>query len=157
MIRAATPADTNALMALAAATGMFTPDELEALAGMLDDGLAGRLGEDHVWLVDEDDGLQGAAYYAPEVMAHDVWNLLFIGVHEAQRRRGRGEALLRHVERSLRERGARLLLVETSGLEAFEPARRFYRKNGFDEEARIREFYRAGEDKIVFRKALNEG
>ena len=141
-------------MALTEATGMFTGDELEALAGMLSAYFDGEIGDDHAWLVDDDGGLQGAAYYAPEVMAHGVWNLLFIGIQQAERRRGRGEALLRHVEQALKDRGERLLLVETSGIEAFEPARRFYRKNGFDEEARIREFYKAGEDKIVFRKAL---
>ncbi len=154
MIRTATSDDTTALMALAEETGMFTGDELEGLAGMLSAYFDGKLGEDHVWLVDDDGGLRGAAYYAPEVMAYGVWNLFFIGVREAERRRGRGEALLHHVEQALRDRGERLLLVETSGLEAFAPARRFYRKNGFDEEARIREFYKAGDDKIVFRKAL---
>ena len=154
MIRPATSDDKAALMALAEETDMFTGDELEGLAGLLSEYFDGKLGEDHVWLVDDDGGLQGAAYYAPEVMAYGVWNLLFIGIPLAERRRGRGEALLRHVERTLTERGERLLLVETSGLEAFEPARRFYRKNGFEEEARIREFYKAGDDKVVFRKAL---
>jgi ribosomal protein S18 acetylase RimI-like enzyme len=47
-----------------------------------------------------------------------------------------------------------VLLVETSGLPAFARARAFYRARGFDEEARIRDFYAAGEDKIVFWKAL---
>lgn len=42
-----------------------------------------------------------------------------------------------------------------SGLDSFELTRSFYRKNGYDEEARIRDFYRAGDDKIVFRKALD--
>ncbi|MGG6268636.1 hypothetical protein ACQ4M3_37730 [Leptolyngbya sp. AN03gr2] len=45
-------------------------------------------------------------------------------------------------------------LVETSGTDDFEYVRAFYRKNGYDEEARIREFYCAGADKIIFRKAL---
>ena len=42
----------------------------------------------------------------------------------------------------------------TSGLPSFERTRGFYRLCGYDEEARIRDFYQAGEDKIVFRKAL---
>lgn len=42
----------------------------------------------------------------------------------------------------------------TSGLASFERTRAFYRKCGYDEEARIRDFYRAGDDKIVYRKAL---
>jgi ribosomal protein S18 acetylase RimI-like enzyme len=54
----------------------------------------------------------------------------------------------------LAARGVRLLLVETSGLPAFEGTRGFYRARGYAEEARIRDFYQAGEDKIVFRKLL---
>ena len=45
--------------------------------------------------------------------------------------------------------------METSGTDDFEYVREFYRKSGYEEEARIREFYAAGVDKIVFRKRLN--
>ena len=65
-----------------------------------------------------------------------------------------GAALLAHVEAQLSAAGERILLVETSGLPEFARTRRFYAKLGYQEEARIREFYQAGEDKIVFRKAL---
>ena len=65
-----------------------------------------------------------------------------------------GTALMAGIETELRERNQRVLIVETSGLDAYAPARRFYRGLGYDEEARIREFYSAGEDKIVFRKDL---
>ena len=133
---------------------MFKEGELEALAGMVSEYFAGNLGDDHFWVIDDDGGLQSAAYYAREAMAYGVWNLHFIGVRQAARRQGRAEALLRHVEEALQARDARLLIVETSGFDAFEPARRLYRRNGYDEEARIREFYSPGEDKIIFRKKL---
>jgi ribosomal protein S18 acetylase RimI-like enzyme len=55
----------------------------------------------------------------------------------------------------LTARGERLLLVETSGLASFERTRAFYRKCGYNEEARIRDFYKAGDDKIVYRKGLD--
>ncbi|WP_211099464.1 hypothetical protein [Skermanella aerolata] len=64
--------------------------------------------------------------------------------------------LLRHIERALAERGERVLLVETSSLPSFEHTRAFYSKSGYDEEARIRDFYQAGEDKVVFRKDLQD-
>ncbi|MEM9508310.1 MAG: GNAT family N-acetyltransferase, partial [Cyanobacteria bacterium P01_E01_bin.35] len=32
----------------------------------------------------------------------------------------------------------------------------FYRKCGYEQEAQIREFYQAGEDKIIFRKSLTD-
>lgn len=155
-IRTAGPDDQAALLDLADATGLFQPSELEELAGMIAACFAGELGDDHDWVVVEDasEGIGGAAYYAPEMMAEAVWNLYFIGVQPDRQGRGLGATLLRHVEDDLAARGARLLLVETSGLDSFELTRRFYRKNGYDEEARIRDFYRQGEDKVIFRKAL---
>lgn len=48
----------------------------------------------------------------------------------------------------------RMLIVETSGLPSFSGTRAFYVKCGCEEEGRIRDFYAAGEDKIVFRKVL---
>jgi hypothetical protein len=61
---------------------------------------------------------------------------------------------VRHVERALAAGGARLLLIETSGLGSFERTRAFYQALGYVEEARIREFYKAGDDKVIFRKTL---
>ncbi len=160
-IRPARPADRAALMTLAEATGLFQAPELEEFETMVAAAFAGDLGEDHLWIVDEDQdksggggGLRAAAYYAPEMMADAVWNLYFIGVHPDCQGQGRGTALLRYVEDELRAKGQRLLLIETSGLDSFAQTRAFYRKNGYDEEARLRDFYRAGEDKVIFRKAL---
>ncbi len=87
-------------------------------------------------------------------MTDGTWNLYLIAVRPDRQGQGRGGALLRHVEQALAVRGARILLVETSGLPALERTRAFYRKCGYDQEARIRDFYKAGDDKIVFRKAL---
>ena len=68
---------------------------------------------------------------------------------------GHGAALVRHVETELRGRDARLLIVETSGLAAFAPARAFYVKCGFLHEATIRNFFATGDDKLVFTKSLS--
>ena len=88
-------------------------------------------------------------------MTDGTWNLQLIGVHPAHQRQGQGAKLLRFVEQTLVDRGARILLVETMGISEFEYVRTFYRQNGYDEEARIREFYGAGADKVVFPALLN--
>ena len=46
------------------------------------------------------------------------------------------------------------LIIETSSLDEYAPARGLYRKLGYEEEARLRDFYDAGDDKIVFCKRL---
>jgi ribosomal protein S18 acetylase RimI-like enzyme len=76
-------------------------------------------------------------------------------VHPDHQGRGVGAALMGRIEQELAERGARIVLVETSGTDEFAATRAFYRGLGYDEEARIRGFYAAGDDKVVFRKALD--
>ena len=154
MIRPAISEDVPALYGLAEAVGLFEPDELEAFAGMISEHLAGEQ-EDQCWVVDEDqEALWGAAYYAPEPFSEGVWNMYFIGVHPDYQGQGRGTALVKAVEQALVEKGERLLLVETSGMGRFELTRQFYLKNGYDEEARIRDFYKTGDDIVIFRKVL---
>ena len=148
-LRPALPKDKPALLDLAEATGLFRDDELGGFDQMLSEYFANHP-EGHHWIADDDDGIKGAAYYAPEVFADQVWNLYFIGVHLSQQGQGRGTTLLRYVEQQLTTQGGRLLLVETSGLDDFERTRRFYRNNGYDEEARIREYYKRGTIRLHF-------
>ncbi len=154
MIRPTTLEDSAAILALAVSSGLFPADATEEVAGVLAGSLDGSLGPDHVWVTDDDGGPVGVAYYAPERMADGTWNLYMIAVHPNRQRQGRGAALVRHVEQALAARGVRILLVETSGLASFERTRTFYRSLGYEEEARIREFYKSGDDKVVFRKSL---
>ena len=155
MIRFITPNDTNSLLTLAEATGLFESDQIEELTQMLKQHFSDETDSQDLWLTDDDHEPVGVAYVAPERMTEGTWNLYLIAIHPNVQRQGRGAALLRHVEKMLAERGERVLLVETSGLEDFAYVRAFYRKMGYDEEARIREFYKAGDDKVIFRKVLS--
>lgn len=104
--------------------------------------------------IDDDGGLQGVAYVEPERMTDGTYNLLLIAVHPRAQKQGRGTKLIRHVETQVAERGGRVLLVETMGTEDFAHVRWLYERLGFLEEARIRDFYAEGCDKVVFWKPI---
>jgi GNAT superfamily N-acetyltransferase len=154
MIRLSTPDDTTALIAIADAIG-FQPNELEELSEMLSDYFSGDSDSDHFWITDDDNEPIGVAYCEPERMTNRTWNLQLLAIRPDRQGQGRGATLLRYVEQTLTARSGRMLLVETSGLPEFERTRAFYAKCGYEEEARIRDFYAAGDDKVVFRKVLN--
>lgn len=150
-IRPVRPEDVDALKRVIDGSGLF-PSEL--LDDMIGPWFAGEHPERSWLTVDDGDGPAAIAYCVPEEMTEGTWNLLLIAVDPAQRSTGIGAALLVHIEDELARRGERVLLVETSGLPEFERTRRFYAANGYDEEARIRDFYEAGDDKVVFWKSL---
>jgi ribosomal protein S18 acetylase RimI-like enzyme len=156
MIRSIVHNDTAALLALAKAALPFEPTEIEELSNLLEHHFDPEVKSRDFWFVDDDNGLVSVAYVAPERMTQGTWNLYLIAVHPDRQQQGRGTAILLHVEQMLAKRGERLLLVETAGTDDFEYVRAFYRQNGYTEEAKIRNFYVDGVDKIVFCKQLND-
>ncbi|MFR9702394.1 GNAT family N-acetyltransferase [Aeromonas sanarellii] len=107
-----------------------------------------------LWFSAEQQELVGVAYCVPEVMANNVWNLLMLWIRPSHQRQGIGQALIHQIEKELRGRQARLLLVETSSFADFHAARVFYRKQGFISEARIRNYYNVHEDKLILTKNM---
>lgn len=131
-------------------SGLF-PSEM--LADMAEPFLTGV--SPSSWLVAIGEGRALAfAYCASERMTDGTHNLLAIAVASDHQRSGVGGALLRQLESSLRRTDARLLLVETSTDPDQDGARAFYARQGFTEEARIRDFYALGQTKVVFWKKL---
>ena len=152
-IRGATASDLEAMKSVIDSTQLF-PSEL--LDEMVMPHLRGeRPGEK--WLVLEHDGQPaGLAYCAPERLTAGTRNLLLIAVHQAIQGNGGGTRLLLQLEHVLKQDSNRILIVETSSLPEYQAARRFYERNGYVEEARIRDFYQDQEDKIVFWKRLQD-
>lgn len=155
MLRPATPADTDVLVALTTGTGFFKPLELDALREVLDDYHAANADLGHrcfVW--DAGGELHGYVYHAPAPMTDRTWYLYWIAVDAALQGKGLGGRLLAFVERDVTEQGGRLLLIETSTTAHYEPTRRFYRKYGYDQPATIPDFYADGDGMVVFSKRL---
>ena len=153
-IRTATLRDLPALKRVIDATGLFPSELLDDLFPADTDADE----QDAFWLTgdDSDDHPVAVVYCAPEQMTSGTWNLLLIAVHPDQQGKGFGRQLMAYIEQRLHAMHVRVLLVETSGKPDFARTRAFYEQIGYEREARIRDYYDAGDDKIVFRKALQE-
>lgn len=62
--------------------------------------------------------------------------------------------MMAYIEQLLGQRDGRILIVETSSDDAQMGARKFYAKMGYTLAATIKDFWKDGEDKIVFWKKL---
>ncbi len=155
MIRPTSPADTPTLLALAQGTGVFKPQEIEALREVLADYHAANHAGGHRAITYEQDGqVIGFAYYAPAAMTDRTWYLYWIAVSKQVQARGVGGALLHHIEEDIRSARGRVLFIETSSLPHYELTRRFYSKHGYEQAAVLGDYYADGDDMVVFRKHL---
>lgn len=155
MLRPTTPADTPALLALAAGTGVFKPHEVETLEEVLDDFHREGAEYGHVCLTLEDGGAAvGFVYLAPVALTDRTWELWWIVVGQEHQGRGRGRWLLDRVEQVVARHAGRLLLIETSSTPPYEPTRRFYLKNQYKLAAQIADYYADGDDKVIFAKSF---
>lgn len=102
----------------------------------------------------EGDTVVSIAFCAPEKFTEGTYNLYAIGVQKTQQGKGIGKEMMDYLEDRLRKEGQRILIVETSGSEEMELTRKFYLQCGYTKEATIREFWQAGEDKVIFWKKL---
>mgnify|MGYP004417263636 CR=1 FL=1 len=133
-------------------TGLFPGEMLTEMAAPFLTGTA----PDDLWFVALDQKVVlGLVYCSPERMTDGTWNLLLIAVRENLQGQRVGSRLTRHLEQTLSQRNARVLIVETSGLAEFDRTRAVYATLGYVEVARIPEFYATGEDKVVFWKRLS--
>ncbi len=151
-IRDTQSGDVPGLTRVLEETGLFP---VEMLPGLLEAFLSESPSSD-VWLTCEQDGEPvGFCYTVPEELAEGTWNMLAIGVRPGLQGKGAGAALVAELEARLRTLGQRVLIADTSGTAEFDRTREFYRKNGYVDEARIRDFWGPGDDKVTFWKSLS--
>lgn len=149
-IRPTTSSDSEAIAGVADSTSLFPGDMLGAMiAGYFDKTL------EDIWLTAEQNGRPvGFCFCEPERFTNGSWNLRAIGVQPEHQSTGIGAVLMRHLEDTLRQKGGRILIVETTSAPDQARTCGFYLANGYVEEARLREFWDVGIDKIVFWKHL---
>jgi GNAT superfamily N-acetyltransferase len=155
MIRPTTANDVDKLVALAQATGMFTPMEIDALRDVYDDFFDGVAEEGDTCLTLVEDGeVTGFTYFGPDNIAVGSWELWWIVVDSRLQGKGRGGLLLRRAESMALAEKCRQMFLDTSSQPKYEPTRQFYAKYGYEQEAVLRDYYAPGDDKVIFRRVL---
>ncbi len=105
-----------------------------------------------ILVADRDGAIVGYVCYGPTPMTEDTFDLYWIASAPEVRGQGVGASLISGMEADMRRRNARLVRVETSATEAYGPTRGFYASMKYTEEARIRDFYKVGDDLIILTK-----
>jgi GNAT superfamily N-acetyltransferase len=142
------------LVEILEATGVFAPSEIDVALELIDEGMRSSESYELMGVFDEHGALQGYACWGPTPASDGGYDLYWIAVDPRAHGGGYGGSLMRAVEELLRQRGARLLVAETSSRDAYAQTRDFYTRGGYVERARVRGFYAVDDDRVIFSKQL---
>lgn len=168
---ALTKGHRNRIREILDATSVFRTEEVEVALELFDETFASGPTLGCVMPYDPGDGvanyefvgsfsregqLVGYVCYGATPGTDRTYDLYWIAVHPEFQGEGGGSLLLEEVERRLRQREARLLVVETSSRADYAPTRRFYEVRGYGQVACLDDFYAPGDHRVVYTKRLSQ-
>jgi ribosomal protein S18 acetylase RimI-like enzyme len=154
-IEYATSNDGPSVLGITGAAGVFSPTEFSCVEELWNAWQDRNEASGYTFLVyRDDDRVLGFACFGSHPLTQGAFDLYWLAVDPVARGRGVGHALLSRVEAEIRERGGRLLLIETSDTPAYAAARRLYESSGYGREAIVHDFYALGDNLLIFSKDL---
>jgi GNAT superfamily N-acetyltransferase len=147
--------DPQAVREIVVSSGFFRDDEVEIAVELVDERLKRGEASGYFFLFADVDGQTvGYTCFGPIGCTLFSYDMYWIAVREDYRNHGLGKELVRRSEQIIARMGGRRVYVETSSQEKYDPTRAFYLKRDYWEEARLKEFYAPGDDKVIYVKVL---
>jgi len=158
-IRPLEPRDRSPIERMVVSSGKFNQPEIVTAMELVDEALEQGEESGYIFAVLDwgktNPEVKGYACYGPTPLTEGVYDLYWIVVDPASQGTGLGRHLIQYVEQDVMNRGGRMILIETSSQESYGATVRFYERAGYDLAARIRNYYKIGDDKLVYQKELS--
>jgi GNAT superfamily N-acetyltransferase len=147
--------DIQSVRDIVVSTGFFYDHEVEIAVELVTERL--NLGQvtGYYFVFAEVDGVTSAySCFGPIAMSKTSFDLYWIATHNDFRGKGIGKKLLEETFIQAKEMGCKIIIAETSGLPHYAPTRAFYDSTRFELEARLKDFYDEGDDKLFYTKRI---
>ena len=148
--------DRKSIEEVLRSSGFFYEYEIETALEIADETLAtGSEKSGYYWVkVTDEDGVIAFANYGKNAFSTHSWELYWIAVHQNSRNKKLGTVMLKAIEDDVRKLGGKILWIETSGRPLYASTEGFYRKNGYQLQASLKDFYGPDDPKQIYSKAL---
>ncbi|MEM4267609.1 MAG: GNAT family N-acetyltransferase [Candidatus Woesearchaeota archaeon] len=102
----------------------------------------------------ENGSVKGVVVYGETYLTTATYDIYWIIVDPYEQGRGIGSRLLKHAEKKIIERGAKIIILNTSSKKSYRAVRKFYEHRGYKIEARIKNYYRKRDDLLIYVKRI---
>jgi len=103
-----------------------------------------------ILIYSQENKILGYICYGETPITQGTYDLYWMATCPSFQGKGIGKQLILAMISDLNKRGGRLIRVETSGLSYYDKTREFYIKNNFEESGRIKDFYKKGDDIVIY-------
>ncbi len=149
--------DIGDIVEIVKSTGFFNDEELDVAAELVEERLTRGTASGYYFLFMElDKKVTGYSCYGPIPGTLTSFDLYWIAVHNELRGMGLGKVIMERTEKEIARMGGNQIYVETSSRDLYIPTRKFYERCGYIAEARLKDFYAPGDDKIIYVKSISE-
>jgi GNAT superfamily N-acetyltransferase len=150
------PEDRKSIEEILRSTEYFYDFEIQTALEIADETLTkGIETSGYYWMkIADEDGLIAFANYGKNAFSTHSWDLYWIAVHQNSRNKKLGSVLLKAIEDDIRKMGGKILWIETSGRSLYAATESFYRKNGYELQASLKDFYGPDDPKQIYSKVL---
>ena len=148
--------DRAGLLSLLIKTKAFTSKEIDVAMELIDIVLKDRNQKDYMieCAVNDQNELVGYICYGPCPMTDGTFDLYWIAVSPGLQNKGAGSLLIDFLVEQIAKIQGRMILADTASISEYTKVHRFYLGKGFQEVARIPDYYFQGNDRITFCKRL---
>jgi ribosomal protein S18 acetylase RimI-like enzyme len=148
--------DCHAVRVLVESTGYFRSDEIEIAAELVEERLERGAASGYEFAFAEIGAtIIGYACFGHIPCTAASFDLYWIAVDPLHQNNGIGRALVSAVQERVVAMGGERLYIDTSGKDQYASTRAFYERNGFYCDARLRDFYAPGDDRVIYAKILS--
>jgi|GEM_PF-6282 len=147
--------DVGRVRSLVARTGFFNAAEAEVAADLVTERLTkGIRSGYHFVLAERGSTLVAYACYGLIEGTQGSFDLYWIAVSPEEQGKGLGTQVYARAEAAMRKAGAKHIYADTSSSDRYAGTRGFYQRMGFQEEARLADFYAPDDGKVIYVKDL---
>lgn len=147
--------DLEAIEKIVTDVGVFNEEEIKIARVLAEERFTGR-DLDYIFLFLRDENANVMAYtcYGVIPFTDKRFDLYWIAVAKEAQGLGLGKRIMHETQQNILSLGGKRIYAETSGTEKYIPARNLYIQSGFEEATVLKDFYKDGDDKIIYSKNL---
>ncbi|NTV45240.1 MAG: GNAT family N-acetyltransferase [Chlorobiales bacterium] len=148
------PAHKELIRKLLCDTNAFRSDEIDVAIELIDAYLNKTDDYQLYTAIDDQGTVLGYVCFGKTPVTLTTFDLYWIATAIEAQGKGVGQALFDFTCNAITKQGGKLVVIETSSQPKYEKTWRFYEKIGCTVEARIKDFYAPGDDKLIYTKHL---